>query len=318
MELRHLEYFVAVADERNFTRAAARLHVVQSGVSAAIKALERELGAALLERTSKRVALTDAGEALLPRARAALDAARAARDAVDEVRGGLRGTVRIGTLTSIGLVDVPGLLGAFHRAHPAVTLRLTVSTRGSGGLVDALTDGSLDLALVSVPGRAPSGVHLRQLLWQPLELVLPAGHRLAAPAAVTVADLADEPFVDFPIGYGNRTVVDRAFAAAGAERQVSLEVIDLTTAAGFVAHGLGVAILPRFAVPADLDLVVRPLAGADLDWPLGVATSAVRAPSAAARALLGMIDHYLRPPGSGLPEPSARGDHLRDAGSHDG
>src|SRR3954469_507874 len=127
MELRHFEYFVAVAEERSFTRAAARLHVVQSGVSAVIKALERELGAELLERTSKRVALTDAGEALLPRARAALDAARAARGAVDEVRGGVRGTVRIGTLTSVGMIDVPALLGRFHRAYPEVRLQLAVS-----------------------------------------------------------------------------------------------------------------------------------------------------------------------------------------------
>jgi DNA-binding transcriptional LysR family regulator len=297
MELRHLEYFVTVADERSFTRAAARLHVVQSGVSAAIKALEHELDAALLERTSKRVALTDAGAALLPKARAALDAARAARDAVDEVRGGLRGTLRIGTLTSIGLVDQPALLGRFHRAHPDVILQLTVSTRGSEGLVDALTDGSLDVALVSVPGRAPTGVHVRQLLWHPLELVVPAGHRLTRLPVVRVEDLADERFVDFPIGYGNRTVVDRAFAAAGVDRQVSLEVIDITTGAAFVRHGLGVAILPRFAVPEDLDLVLVPVADVDLNWPLGVATSAVRAPSAAARALLGMIDDHLRPSG---------------------
>ncbi|PRY30242.1 LysR family transcriptional regulator [Pseudosporangium ferrugineum] len=296
MELRHLEYFVTVADERSFTRAAARLHVVQSGVSAAIKALEREFGTPLLERTSKRVALTGAGEVLLPRARAALDAARAARDAVDEVRGGLRGTLRIGTLTSIDLVDVPALLGAFHRAHPAVTLRLTVSARGSAGLMDALADGSLDVALVSVPGRPPGTVHLRQLLRQPLELVLAPGHRLAGRDEITVADLADEPFVDFPAGYGNRTVVDRAFAAAGVGRQVALEVGDITTGASFVAHGLGVAILPRFAVPEGLDVVVRPIADADLDWPLGVATSAVRAPGAAARALLAMIDDHLRAP----------------------
>src|SRR3954447_16658405 len=124
MELRHFEYFVAVAEERSFTRAAARLHVVQSGVSAVIKSLERELGVALLERTSKRVALTDAGEVLLPRARAALDAVRDARDAIDQVRGGLRGTVRIGTLTSVSVIDVPALLGEFHRGHPDVLLQL--------------------------------------------------------------------------------------------------------------------------------------------------------------------------------------------------
>src|SRR3954469_17116911 len=156
MELRHFEYFVAVAEERSFTRAAARLHVVQSGVSAVIKALERDLGAALLERTSKRVVLTDAGEALLPRARAALDAARAARDAVDEVRGGLRGTLRFGILNSVAVIDVAAVLGAFHRTNPGVALQLTVSPQGSAGLLDALADGSLDVAIVSVPGRPPS------------------------------------------------------------------------------------------------------------------------------------------------------------------
>jgi DNA-binding transcriptional LysR family regulator len=293
MELRHLEYFVTVADERSFTRAAARLHVVQSGVSAAIKALEHELGLPLLERTSKRFALTDAGAALLPRARATLDAAQAARDAVDDVRGGLRGTVRLGTLTAVGLIDVPALLGAFHQAHPEVTVQLTVSTRGSIGLTDALTDGSLDLAFVSIPGRAPAGIRVRQFLEVPLELVVPAGHRLGKLAECRIEDLAEEPFVDFPIGFGNRTLVDRAFAAAGVGRRVTVEVIDISTGASFVRHGLGIAILPRFAVHEDQDLEVRTVTGANLDWPLGVAVSALRAPSAAARALHALIDEHL-------------------------
>jgi DNA-binding transcriptional LysR family regulator len=294
MELRHLEYFVTVAEERSFTRAASRLHVVQSGVSAAIKALERELGAPLLDRTSKRVALTDAGTALLPRARATLDAAAAARDAVDEVRGGLRGTLRVGTLTSVGVIDLAGLLGEFHRSHPEVTLQLSVSPRGSAGLTESLATGTLDLALVSVPGRPPAGIHVRPLVSRRMDLVVPAGHRLAGRADVRMADLAGEPFVDFPAGYGNRVVVDRAFAAAGIERQVAIEVIDIGTGAGFVSEGLGVAILPRFAVPEGVGVVVLRVIDADLDWPLGVATSAIRAPSAAAVALLARIEDHLR------------------------
>jgi DNA-binding transcriptional LysR family regulator len=293
MELRHLEYFVAVAEERSFTRAAARLHVVQSGVSAAVKALERELDAPLLDRTSKRVALTDAGSALLPRARATLDAARSARDAVDEVRGGLRGSLRIGTMTSMELLDVPALLGRFHRTHPDVTLQLTVSARGSAGLIDALLGGNLDVTVVSIPGRPPAGVHVRQLLWRRMDLVVPADHRLAARIPVRIEDLADEPFVDFPVGYGNRVVVDRAFAAAGVERRVAVEVTDLSTAAAFVRQGLGVAILPRFAVPESLGLVMSTVTDANLEWPLGVATSAMRAPSAAVGALLALIGDHL-------------------------
>ncbi|MGK5684764.1 LysR family transcriptional regulator [Actinoplanes sp. URMC 104] len=290
LELRHFEYFVAVAEERNFTRAAARLHVVQSGVSAVIKAMERELGARLLDRTSKRVELTDAGEALLPRARAVLDAVRDAGDAVDEVRGGLRGTVRVGTLTSIPLIDVPALLGAFHRDHPHVALRLTVSPRGSDGLLDGLADGTLDLAVVSAPGRPPAGVRVRQVDSRPLELVLPAEHRLAGAAEVRIADLAGEAFVDFPLGYGNRTVVDRAFADAGVQRHVAIEVTDIASGAKFVREGLGVAILPLFVVPDRAGLVIRHVTGADLEWPLGIAVSSVRTPSAAARALLALID----------------------------
>lgn len=293
MELRHLEYFVAVAEERSFTRAAARLHVVQSGVSAAIKVLERELGAALLDRTSKRVALTDAGAALLPQAQAVLDAAQSAKDAVGEVRGGLRGSVRVGTLASMALLDMPGLLGHFHRSHPAVTLQLNVSPRGTAGLLDGLLGGTLDLALVSVPGRPPTGLQVRQLLWRRLDLIVPAGHRFAARPTVRIEDLADEPFVDFPIGYGNRAVVDRAFAAAGVDRHVAVEVTDLSSGADFVREGLGVAILPLFAVPQGQGLVNLIVGGADLDWPLGIATSAVRAPSAAARALLAMVDDYV-------------------------
>jgi DNA-binding transcriptional LysR family regulator len=293
MELRHLEYFVAVAEERSFTRAATRLHVVQSGVSAAIKALERELDAPLLERTSKRVALTDAGQVLLPRARATLDAAAAARDAVGEVRGGLRGTLRIGTLNSVALIDVPALLDAFHRAHPGVTVQLTVSARGSAGLLESLVGGILDLAIVSVPGRPPAGVRIRQVTSRRLDLVVPCGHPLADRTEVHIADFAGEPFVDFPAGYGNRVVVDRAFTAAGADRHVAIEVIDIGSAAAFVGEGLGIAVLPRFAVPEGLGVVLLPVAGADLDWPLGVATSAVRAPSAAARALLALVDDHV-------------------------
>ncbi len=290
MELRHFEYFVAVAEERSFTRAANRLHVVQSGVSAVIKSLERELGAALLERTSKRVVLTDAGEALLPRARAALDAVRDARDAVDQVRGGVRGTVRIGTLTSVSVVDVPGVLGEFHRSYPDVVLRLTVSPRGSIGLVEAVADGTLDLAFASAPDRPPAGIRVRQVFQARLSLVVPAGHPLASRASATVADLAGELFVDFPQGYGNRAVVDRAFAEAGVQRQVAIEVTDIASAADFVRQGLGLALLPSFVVRDRAGLAVIEMAEADLDWPLGVVTSTTRPLSAAARALLAHID----------------------------
>ncbi|MFF5231621.1 LysR family transcriptional regulator [Dactylosporangium sp. NPDC000521] len=332
MELRHLVYFVTVAEERNFSRAAQRLRVVQSGVSAAIRALERELGTALFERTSQRVALTDAGTALLPAARATIDAAQAARDAVDEVRGGLRGALRIGTLISVGFVDLPGLLGQFRAEHPGVDLRLRAAPSGSAGLARSLLDGELDVAFVSLAGRPPAGLSVRVLVADPIVAVLPAGHRLAGRAAtdpagrasvsaagtasvsaagrasesaagrasesaagrasVSLADLADEPFVDSPPGYGNRTEVDRGFAAAGLQRRVALEVADIGTVADYVRNGLGVALIPRFAVGSGDGLVTLPVAGARLRWTFSVATASARRPSAAVRALLDMLDAH--------------------------
>ncbi|GIF39270.1 LysR family transcriptional regulator [Actinoplanes xinjiangensis] len=293
MELRQLAYFVAVAEEQHFTRAAARLHVVQSAVSAAIKTLERELGAPLLDRNAKRVRLTDAGLALLPRARVALDAARDARDAVAEVRGGLRGTLRIGTLTSIRVIDVPALLGEYHRRHPGVLLQTAVSPMGSRGLIGMLAEHRLDLAFVSVPGPRPAGVHLVELASAVMDLAVPADHPLAGRPAVSVEELAGLDFIDLPAGYGNRDVADRAFAAASVRRNVTIEITDIGTSADYVRHGLGVALLPRFLLAGGEGLTIVPVTGADLRWPLSLAVPADRPPGAAARALISLTADFL-------------------------
>ncbi|NEB74106.1 LysR family transcriptional regulator, partial [Streptomyces sp. SID14478] len=278
MELRHLEYFVAVAEEQNFTRAAARLHIVQSAVSAAVKSLERELDARLLDRNSKRVLLTEAGRALLPKARIALDAARDAADAVAEVRGGLRGTLRLGTLTSIRLIDLPALLGEFHRRHPGVQLQISVAPSGSQGHIEALTERRLDLALVSLPGPAPAGVTLLPLAGSTLDLVVPPDHPLAGRTGVDIGELAGLRFIDCPPGYGNRAIADRAFAAAHVPRHVTIEITDIFTTAEYVRAGLGIAFVPRFLLGTAHGLAVLPVTGADLHWPLSLATPADRPP----------------------------------------
>jgi DNA-binding transcriptional LysR family regulator len=301
MELRHLEYFVAVAEEENFTRAAARLHVVQSAVSATVKALERELGVPLLDRNSKRVLMTDAGAELLIRARTVLDAARDARDAVDEVGAGLRGTLRIGTMTSIKLLDMPALLGEYHRRYPGVHVQTRAAPSGSQGMVDALTDRRLDLAFVSRPGPSPAGIAIRDLAYSVLDLVIPAGHPLAGQRTVTLQDLAGLDFIDSPEGYGNRTVADRAFEAAGLHRNVSVEITDIATGVDYVRHGLGVSLLPRFIFSDVTGVQVKTVTGADLAWPLSVATSSDRAPSMAARGLIGLVEEFLEWPKAGQP-----------------
>lgn len=287
MELRHLQFFVAVAEELSFTRAARRLHVVQSGVSSAIRSLERELGDRLFDRDRRRVALTDVGEALLPEARATLAAAQAAVDAVGAARGGLRGTLTVGTMVSTGHLDVPAVLGAFHASHPEVSVRLRLAAGGSAELARLVAAGSLDLALLSPAGQPPPGLELRPISEEPLLLVSPIAHPVARLPSVGLDRLARETFVDFPPGWGNRAVVDRAFAAAGLDRNVPFEVASFTAAAGLVRHGLGVAFLPVSAKAGVAgDLAWTEVAGAALTWRLSAATPASRRVSATARAFL--------------------------------
>jgi DNA-binding transcriptional LysR family regulator len=143
VELRHLEYFLAVAEEEHFTRAAERLHVAQSGLSASIRALERELGAPLFARSTRRVALTEAGRALLVEARRTLASVAAARNAVAAVQGLLRGTVSIGTEQCLAVIDLPTVLSRFRTVHPGVEIRLRQA--GSTGLVEEVRSGGLDL-----------------------------------------------------------------------------------------------------------------------------------------------------------------------------
>jgi len=290
MELRHLEYFLAVADSGGFTHAAKRLHVVQSGVSATIKALERELGSALFVRGPDEVTLTAAGRILLPRAREAVDAARAARDSVRQLDGVLYGTVTLGTLTSIDLIDQPGLLSALRARHPGITVRLRTAVAGSAGLAQQLREGQLDVAFLSLPGPAPAGLRTRLLATAPLELYVPSTHPLAGAGRVSVSQLAEFPFVDSPPGFGNRTVVDQVFAGAGVEREVTLEVADIGTAVHYIRAGLGIGFLARFLVGDETGLNAVEVADCELNWHLAVATSAARRPTAATRALLEVLE----------------------------
>ncbi|BBZ46143.1 LysR family transcriptional regulator [Mycobacterium parmense] len=295
MELRHLEYFLAVADNRSFTEAAKRLHVVQSGVSATIKALERELGAELFARGPAGVTLTPAGEVLRPRARETIDAARAAKDAVNATCGSVCGTVTLGTLTSIGVIDLPTLLSELHARHPQVVVHLRAAAAGSAGLARQLRDGDLDVAFLVFTGPAPADLHARLVAAVPLLLVVPADHPLAQRDSVPLAELAGMSFVDSPPGYGTRTVVDNAFTAACVDRTVALEVADLGTAATYIRNGLGIGFL-SWSILDEIDdsgLATVKIADHDMQWRLYVATSAMRPPSAAARALLALMEEMI-------------------------
>lgn len=248
MELRQLRVFVAIAEEGTFTAASDRLIVVQSAVSATVRALERELGVALFERTTRRVELTDAGRALLPEARATLEAARLATDAIDQVRGGVRGTVSIGIMqaSASDAVSVPRLVAGFRSEHPGVAITVR-HVGGSENIASNVVEGELDLGILSLPREYP-GLELTELGREPMQLACAQDHRLAGRKLVSLGELSDEPFVDGPPGWGIRIVADDAFAAAGIKRSLTFEVNDTQSILQFVAEGLAVALLPASIV----------------------------------------------------------------------
>lgn len=288
MELRHLEYFVAVAEERHFTRAAERLMVSQSGLSASVRALERELGARLFLRSTRSVELTGAGRALLTEANRTLANVRAAREAVAAVQGLLRGTLSVGTEQCVTGVHVPELLARFRSAHPGVEIRLRQA--GSAALVDDVQAGRLDLAFVALGGPVPDGVRLLPLAREPMVLLCHPGHPLADADRVPLEKLSGEAFVDFHRDWGARGVTDRAFAAAGTERHVALEVNDVHTLIDLVGHGLGVAIVPRPISRKEPAAVLRaiPLAEEHV-WQVSVAVPSDDRGGPAARELLSYL-----------------------------
>ena len=244
MELRHLEHFLAVAEELSFTRAARRIHIVQSALSVSIRALERELGAQLIDRSTHHVALTDAGQALVVEARRTLLAAEAARDAVAATVGGLRGTLRLGIMHSLALVDLAGLLTRFHQDRPGVRIEpRAADAGGSVELADAVRTGRLDLAFAAMPGGYPAGLEARPLVAEPLSLACPPGHRLAGRRRIRLAELAGERFVDFPAGWGTRRSVDELFAEHGLDRELGVEIADIVVVSELVRAGFGMAFL---------------------------------------------------------------------------
>ncbi|MFE2025340.1 LysR family transcriptional regulator [Streptomyces hygroscopicus] len=294
MDQRRLEYFIAVAEELNFTRAAQRLHVTQSTLSAGVKALEAELKVELLSRSTRAVRLTEAGSVFLPEARTAVESLDRARAAVEPLATGLRGSLTVGVLSGLTVVDVPALAGDFHRRHPQVRLRTETSQRGTAGLLERIKESHVDVAFV---GAEIQDEHLRArpIKRYHVQLLVPAGHPLAGREAVRLRDIATQTFVDMPEGFGQRQLVDDAFAKAGLSRQVVIEVSDITTIADYVAHGLGVALLPPdLAERAGETVRAVPLADVRLTWTLSVVASATRPPTRALHAFLDLIPHHIR------------------------
>jgi DNA-binding transcriptional LysR family regulator len=266
MELHQLEYFVAVAEEASFTRAASRVHVAQPGVSAQVRRLESELGQQLLDRSGRSVRLTEVGTAVLPFARAALNAVANARLAVDELAGLIRGQVTVGMVSGCALPILAELLASFHQVYPGVSIALT--EQNSDRLIELLKDGQLDLALIGVAGDATADVETAVIVEEELVVLVDPSHPLAAgaatsnavtsgtaasssvtsgsatSAAITLKALRDMPLISLPRGTGVRMALDAACAEAGFTPNIIFEASALSMVAQLAAQGLGLAVVP--------------------------------------------------------------------------
>jgi DNA-binding transcriptional LysR family regulator len=270
MELRQLQHFLAVAEERHFTRAAQRVNIVQSALSTSIRALEEELDAPLFVRSTRQVRLTAVGRVLLDKARLVLDAADEARNAVAAAKGLTRGTLGIGTVQGLpAFLGLPALIAGFHARHPGVEVRLCQGK--AAHLLDKVRSGCLDLVFLPLDERPP-GVTTRMIACEALVLVCAAHHPLAGREEVDLSELQSFPFVDFEPDWGTRRLIDRAFRDTGATRQIAFEVSDLDTQLELVRRGLGIALIPQAIAEARRSaLGIVHLAQTEICWELFVA-----------------------------------------------
>lgn len=292
MDIRQLEFFAAVAEERNFTRAAERTFVTQSGMSSSIRALERELGVQLFDRSGREVTLTRAGHIFLPRARRMLDDARTATQELLSVSDDAD-TVRVGSEQCVGdLVDLVDLLTAFRDGEPTVELSLT-QTR-SETLLDLLGKGELDVALIALPigravGPASQGITTVELRSEPFVAVLPPDHDLAERDVIGWDELELLPFVDLTPAWVARQIVDDAFAARRRNRRTTMTVDDVHMLLDLVGRGFGIAVIPEsMAAKQQAEGLARiAVAAPELAWQIHSAISDQA--GAAARAFAAMM-----------------------------
>lgn len=292
MEIRQLEHFLAVAEDQSFTRAARRLNYVQSALSVSIQSLEHELGIRLFDRNTHRVELTDAGQALLPAVRQTLASVEQTRDVAAALTGVVRGTLRIGIMQSFGFLDIPALLGEFHRRHPGVEIQMRPSPGGSQALLEELKRGAIDIAFASVMGE-PAGATTTELGVEDLYVLGTRGLLPPRRARLGLSELSESSFVDFPSGWGVRTVIDHAFATASLNRRVTIEVADVSTFIELLHAGLGVALSPLSLLPVDHQLEIRRLLS-PVTWRVVMALPSNRPIRAAASAFADLVrDHAL-------------------------
>jgi DNA-binding transcriptional LysR family regulator len=246
MELRQLRYFVAVAEEGHFGRAAQRLHMSQPPLSTQIKGLETELGVGLLNRSTRQVALTDAGRAFLERARAILGAVEEARNTARGAEHGTQGRLHVGFISSATLSLLPPSIRLFRERFGGVELELKELT--SAQQVDALYEGEITVGLVRLPMRAP-GIRFEPVFEEQLVVAVPSGHALEQLDRVSLEAIVDLPLIFFTrqLIPGFHAQIVELFQRVGAFPKVAQHAVHLQTIVGLVASGVGIAILPGSA-----------------------------------------------------------------------
>lgn len=286
MELRQLAYFVAVAEEANFTRAAERVNISQSGISAQIRALEREVGARLIDRGTRIAALTVAGKVALEHARAALEASAALQRSVDDVNMLVRGTVGVGMVTACTVTPLFDALADFHTEYPGVEVSLAEGN--SDELIARVRTGALDMALVGTASSPPEGLESLVIIREGIAACVPAGHALASRSAATLAEISAYRTVCLPVGTGIRTVFDDACAHIGVVADVAFAASAPAAVADLAARGMGVGILSESMAHDFTDrLVAVPIADVDIDALLALVWS--QRPSAAVEELVSRV-----------------------------
>jgi DNA-binding transcriptional LysR family regulator len=285
MELYQLSYFIALAEQRNFTRAAEKLNLAQPALSQQIRNLETELGASLFVRGRRETVLTRAGESLLPRARALLSDADAARRAVAQIADLKGGRLTVAAIPSMSGHWLPGLIRQFRRSYPEVELVLMEGR--SDEVCELVSSAAAEVGFVQLPVAA-ARFDATRLFQEAFVLLLPAKHRLATTGTaktVSLKQLSNEPFVLYK-GKARETVLS-ACRTAGFTPRISCETGEIETVRALVAAELGIAVLPQLAVKEPMkQIVVRKLLRPALHRDLGVITKRGQEPSPATRAFL--------------------------------
>jgi DNA-binding transcriptional LysR family regulator len=287
VDLRDLDYFLACCKARSFSAAARDINIVPSAMSHAIARLEHDLGATLFDRSGTHVTLTGQGAALQAAAERIIAEAEAARDEVAAACGHVCGTVMLGSTLHTGRLDLAAVFSELRECHPGVVIQLRQAQVGSIGMVQAVREGSMDIALNASPGPPPQGVVFHLLFSEPMVFVCKPDHPLSQRPQIAVPDLREEVILRPPPGWGTRIAIDAVLGATHS----AFEVSSYALMASLVRSGFATSLAPASALSGDMldGLRAVPVDDPRMRWTLSAAVCTVRRMSAATAVVLNAL-----------------------------